>query len=76
MGVQALALGLLLIGFPIAENAADHEYGSIRGYVRDALSGETLPNANEKKSNVATPTWKRRLLLRHTSPSYLPFRLL
>lgn len=48
MGVQVLALGLLLIGFPIAENAADHEYGSIRGYVRDALSGETLPNANEK----------------------------
>ncbi|GEM_PF-3722913 len=48
MGVQVLALVLLLIGFPIAENAADHEYGCIRGCVRDALSGETLPNANGK----------------------------
>ena len=48
MGVQVLALGLLLIGFPIAKNAADHEYGSIHGYVRDPLSGETLPNANGK----------------------------
>jgi len=47
---------LYLFGVCSTGLAADERVGSIRGYVRDGLSGETLPNANVTIDSLAIGT--------------------